>query len=180
MALMNKKKGVACALIIVYLLLLVNLSIIYFGGIPGFLYKADPRGLDIFQEEIIYKFQKLERPTTDIETINKSAVIEYDYILTRLEGSSMQPAIMEGDIVLMDRIEDYRDIEEGWIVQCKFYNGVNESSNTLHRVIGIYQSSGYVILQGDHNLYPDGSRCYFENIKGYVTTIIYGGNIINK
>lgn len=167
--------GMGFATITIFLGSIISPSV-YEGVDLDFMYKVNAQDIHESQEIILYKFQALNRPMTVITTKNNTAFIEYDYSISNLDGSSMQPSIMEGDVLLMRRVENFEEIKEGWIVHCEIVddNGVIVES-LVHRVVGAYRD--YLILQGDHNAYPDSERCYENQTLGYVTTIIYGGKI---
>ena len=91
--------------------------------------------------------QNAELDTTT-ELIGDSLKIKGVDAYGELYGSSMAPGIMDGDKVFSKKFSEAFDLEEGMIVR---YRNVDNEGFTIHRIVGNYQSQGYVVTSGDRS-----------------------------
>jgi len=81
-------------------------------------------------------------------------------------GMSMQPTIHHGNTICWEDYRGYRTIKPGMIVRYPSGDGY-----TVHRVKGVYPSSGEVYIQGDNNRY--GEVITYGNITDVVVATLY-------
>ena len=84
----------------------------------------------------------------------------------QLFGYSMQPAIFEGNKILVQPYID-QELKEGMII--RYYD---ERGEMIHRIKGVYEKWGYVVTQGDNNGGDDG-RVHLEDITDVVVGVLY-------
>lgn len=109
---------------------------------------------------------EIERPIENIQNPDMSPDYRFDgeeFTLSEVDkvikptGKSMMPTIMTDDIVLLQERKD-RELSTGMIVRVD-----KGGSAAIHRIVGDYTGSGYVLTKGDNNRVDDG-RTPVENI----------------
>lgn len=106
-------------------------------------------------------------------SINISSILSGQSYIAVVSGTSMEPILSTGDIVLILPVNSPSDIKLGDVIVYKDLRGVY----IIHRVINIVAIGErmYFITKGDNNRFPDTIPGYpgvpFENIAGRVLSI---------
>jgi signal peptidase len=106
-------------------------------------------------------------------SINIASILSGQSYIAVVSGTSMEPILSTGDIVLILPVNSPSDIKLGDVVVYKDLRGVY----IIHRVINIVAIGErmYFITKGDNNRFPDMIPGYpgvpFENIVGRVVSI---------
>lgn len=89
----------------------------------------------------------------------------FKYYAVAIASGSMEPNISKGDIVIVEKISDKKNIEIGNVIAYK-YNGLT----VVHRLVKkeIHDNTYYYYSQGDANNDIDGYIIYEEDIIGIV------------
>ncbi len=96
----------------------------------------------------------------------------FPYYPSAILTGSMEPGIMPGDVVIVDKIESMEEInqlKEGDVIQFK-----RDELLINHRIIEVINENGkkYYCTKGDNNNMPDEERVEVEDIKGIITMVI--------
>lgn len=96
----------------------------------------------------------------------------FPYYPSAILTGSMEPGIMPGDVVIVDKVQSIGDInklKEGDIIQFK-----RGDILINHRIIEVINESGskYYATKGDNNNVPDEEQVKVEDIKGVITMVV--------
>lgn len=83
----------------------------------------------------------------------------------QLYGSSMSPSIMNEDVVVSKDFSG-QSLQEGMIIRYK-----KDNRTMIHRIVGDYQSQGYVVASGDRT--DEMEKVKLEEITHVVKAVIY-------